>query len=147
MADWHYTSKLYTNMIHRARSALAQGGAGARIRALLWYQGESDTGSPDDASLFPSRLRELIANVRRDLLLPDLLVIQVGITIDSHPHPHLLEQVRQSQRALDIPGVYYVDAQGLPLQEDTVHLTTDAQVALGSKLAALYEQTVKKVAH
>jgi hypothetical protein len=47
------------------------------IRAVLWYQGESDTVREEDADAYKSRMENFIQNIRSDLHLPDLLVIQV----------------------------------------------------------------------
>ena len=49
-----------------------------------------------------------------------------------------LERVREAQKEIDIPNVVCVDAKGLPLQEDHLHLTTAAQVRLGQMLADAY---------
>lgn len=49
-----------------------------------------------------------------------------------------LERVREAQKEIDIPNVVCVDAKGLPLKDDHLHLTTAAQVKLGQMLADAY---------
>lgn len=49
-----------------------------------------------------------------------------------------MEVVREAQKAIDLPNVVCVDAKGLELKEDNLHLTTDAQVELGHMLADAY---------
>ena len=49
-----------------------------------------------------------------------------------------MERVREAQKEIDIPNVVCVDAKGLPLKEDHLHLTTEAQVRLGQMLADAY---------
>jgi Carbohydrate esterase, sialic acid-specific acetylesterase len=61
-------------MIDRAKVALTFGG---KIGAVLWYQGESDTMSQEDAYSYGARLKKLIIDLRVDLDLPHLLFIQV----------------------------------------------------------------------
>lgn len=49
-----------------------------------------------------------------------------------------LEKVRDVQKGIDLPNVVCVDAMGLPLQEDKLHLTTEAHIQLGLLLANCY---------
>lgn len=48
------------------------------------------------------------------------------------------EIVRKAQKGLKLPNVICVDAKGLPLEGDHLHLTTQAQVQLGKMLAQSY---------
>lgn len=50
------------------------------------------------------------------------------------------EMVRKAQLELELhlPNVTFVDAKGLPLEPDGLHLTTPAQVNLGHKLARAF---------
>ncbi|KAF7143391.1 hypothetical protein RHSIM_Rhsim05G0016100 [Rhododendron simsii] len=52
-----------------------------------------------------------------------------------------LEQVRGAQLGLDLENVKCVDAQGLELEPDNLHLTTRAEVELGMMLADSFLQT------
>lgn len=49
-----------------------------------------------------------------------------------------IEKIRQVQKGIDVPNVVCVDAKGLELKEDNLHLTTRAQVELGHMLAEAY---------
>lgn len=49
-----------------------------------------------------------------------------------------IEKVRGAQLGINLPNVVCVDAKGLPLKEDHLHLTTEAQVRLGLMLADAY---------
>lgn len=49
-----------------------------------------------------------------------------------------MEKVREAQKGIDVPNVICVDAKGLQLKEDNLHLTTEAQVQLGHMLAEAY---------
>jgi Carbohydrate esterase, sialic acid-specific acetylesterase len=46
--------------------------------------------------------------------------------------------VREAQTGVRLPNVKYVDAFGLNLESDNLHLTTQAQVQLGIMLADSY---------
>ncbi|CAD6225768.1 unnamed protein product [Miscanthus lutarioriparius] len=53
-----------------------------------------------------------------------------------------LDLVREAQKAVTLPNVKYVDAMGLPIASDHTHLTTEAQIQLGNKLAKSYLETL-----
>ncbi|KAI3664297.1 hypothetical protein L1987_70827 [Smallanthus sonchifolius] len=80
-------------------------------------------------------MENLIRNIRSDLGLPSLPIIQVVIASGDGKY---VEMVREAQKAIDMPNVVCVDAKGLELKEDHLHLTTEAQVQLGHMLADAY---------
>jgi hypothetical protein len=73
MADWAKGTDLYSDLVRRSRVALETGG---RIGAVLWYQGESDTVRWADANEYARRMAMLVRNLRADLAMPHLLLIQ-----------------------------------------------------------------------
>ena len=68
--------------------------------------------------------------------------MQVGVWIGDLPPCQYLARVREAQRQVHLSGVFLVDAMGLALQPDQLHLTTAAQVQLGKQLAEMYFATV-----
>ncbi|CAA2987620.1 probable carbohydrate esterase At4g34215 [Olea europaea var. sylvestris] len=131
--EWERGALLYENMVKRAAAAV-QGGSG-EIRAMLWYQGESDALNQHDADSYKENMEALIHNVRADLNLPSLPVIQVAIGLVKG---EFVEKIREIQKGIDLPNVVCVDAIGLKLKEDNLHLTTEAQAQLGRMLADAY---------
>ncbi|CAI9095801.1 OLC1v1031822C2 [Oldenlandia corymbosa var. corymbosa] len=75
--QWQKGTIFYDQLVNRAKAAVQNGGGNNTIEALLWYQGESDTMSQTDANLYKGRLQQFIIDLRKDLNLPDLLVIEV----------------------------------------------------------------------
>ncbi|CAI9104590.1 OLC1v1003294C1 [Oldenlandia corymbosa var. corymbosa] len=132
--EWERGAHLYDNMIKRARAAVHHDGGG-EIKAVLWYQGESDTSSQHDADCYKAKMEELIHNVRFDLNLPNLPIIQVAIASGDGKY---MEKIREAQKSIEMENVVCVDAIGLELKEDNLHLTTEAQVKLGQMLAEAY---------
>ncbi|XP_010271059.1 PREDICTED: probable carbohydrate esterase At4g34215 [Nelumbo nucifera] len=130
--EWERGKHLYDNMVRRARESVKGGG---QLKALLWYQGESDTSSQHDADSYKSNMEKFILDVRADLQSPSLPVIQVAIASGDG---RFIEKVREAQLGIKLPNVYCVDAKGLTLKEDNLHLTTEAQVLLGNMLADTY---------
>lgn len=49
-----------------------------------------------------------------------------------------MERVREAQLGMQVHNVVCVDAKGLQLKDDNLHLTTHAQVQLGHMLAHAY---------
>lgn len=131
--EWARGSFLYENMVKRAKKAVESGDG--RIRAMLWYQGESDTLSKKCVDAYRGKMEKFIDNVRQDLGLPHLPIIQVAIASGDDKY---LEKIREIQKAIDVENVVCVDAKGLELKEDHLHLTTEACVELGQMLAHAY---------
>lgn len=136
---WGKGKPLYEDMVRRAKEAVAAGGGGGggggEIGAVLWFQGESDTLSAEAAEGYKGKMEKLIEDLRSDLGLPSLPFIQVAIASGTEPW---IDKVREAQLAIDMPNVVCVDAKGLPLNEDRLHLSTRAQVLLGNMLAEAY---------
>ncbi|OMO74015.1 hypothetical protein CCACVL1_17020 [Corchorus capsularis] len=134
--EWARGEELYENMVKRSKESVKSKG---EIKALLWYQGESDTLTQEDAEAYKGNMETLIHNVREDLGLPSLPIIQVAITSGDE---RFIEIVREGQFGINLPNVLCVDAKGLPLKEDNLHLTTEAQVKLGQILADAFRTLV-----
>ncbi|CAL9106301.1 unnamed protein product [Musa textilis] len=127
--EWARGTALYDGLVRRAKAA------GGKLGAVLWYQGESDTVSREDAEAYRARMERLILHLRSDLELPGLLLIQVAI---ASGEGNFTEIVRKAQKDICLPNVACVDAKGLQLEADHLHLTTSAQVQLGEMLAGAY---------
>lgn len=132
--QWNKGGVLYENMIKRAKAAVKVGGGG-EIKALLWYQGESDTHDLKEARKYKERLEKLINNVRADLNMPSLPILEVIIESSDGP---LRDEIIKQQKAFKMPNVVKVDSHGLGLNKDKIHLNTEAEVQMGKRLAAAY---------
>jgi hypothetical protein len=144
LREWELPDgKLGQRAVARARAALHAAGAGGDcapgLACLLFYQGETDAMEAADAATWGARFARWVAAVREQLQAPELPVGVVAITAALAACPHL-EAVRAAQ--LHVPAVvprsFVVDAHGLALQADGLHLTTEAQVALGELLARAF---------
>lgn len=129
--EWARGTSLYESLVRRARAAETAG----RLAAVLWYQGESDTVAREDAEAYGGRMERLIRDMRADLFSPELPLIQVAL---ASGEGQFTEVVRQAQKGIKLANVACVDGRGLPLEEDHLHLTTQAQVKLGKMLAEAY---------
>ncbi|TVT97052.1 hypothetical protein EJB05_57719 [Eragrostis curvula] len=130
---WDRGQPLYEAAVARARAAVDAGGG--TLGAVLWFQGESDTIELADATAYGGRMERLVNDFRADLGVPNLLFIQVGLASGEGNYTDI---VREAQRNIKVPNVILVDAMGLPLRDDELHLSTEAQLQLGDMLAQAY---------
>lgn len=136
--QWAPGAELFTRMVSRTHAALSAAAPGATLRALLWYQGESDAINKERATEYEAKLRALLRSYREALQAPGLPILMVLIHCTNVDKIPFVDTVRAAQSAVaeSEPGLIVVDARGLPLsKEDGVHLTAEAQLELGSKLA------------
>lgn len=139
MIDWSPDAsreRLYGSCLARVREASKRG----RPRALLWYQGESDTRRGDDVAAWPDRLATLVDALRRDLGAPDLAVVVVRlppIASDVMVEQRLAywDDLRRVQASLRLRCASVLDVPTAGYQPDGVHLSTASQLALGRSLA------------
>ncbi|XP_024971133.1 probable carbohydrate esterase At4g34215 [Cynara cardunculus var. scolymus] len=127
--EWSRGGRLYNGLVRRAAVAVEGGG---EIRAVLWFQGERDTVNRSDAESYKEKLQRLFMDLRADLKSPLLPVIQVALASGEGAY---VEMVREAQHGIELPNVITVDAKGLELQPDGLHLSTHAQVRVGEMLA------------
>ncbi|XP_057794422.1 probable carbohydrate esterase At4g34215 [Salvia miltiorrhiza] len=134
ISEWRRGGRLYRQLMARAQAAVH--GGGGLIRGLLWYQGESDTTNHEDARLYKRRLLRFFNDLRSDLLSPVLPVIQVALASGSGPYVDVIRKAQlELELELELPNLRCVDARGLQLEPDGLHLSTRAQVRLGHMLA------------
>ncbi|KAK6939657.1 Sialate O-acetylesterase domain [Dillenia turbinata] len=141
IAEWARGGFLYNQMAKRAKAAFLDGGT---IRAILWYQGESDTVTKEEADRYGERLERFIDDVRSDLQLPTIPFIQVALATAMGPY---IDIVRGAQLGMDLPNVQCVDAKGLALEPDQLHLSTPSQVKLGEMLGDAFVGTISSPLH
>jgi hypothetical protein len=145
LCEWELPDgPLGARAVARALAALAAPCAPgpARLAGALFYQGETDAGSEQDAASWGERFVRLAGALRAALHAPELPFAVVAITTArSLPTCAHVEQVRAAQLALPgvLPCCCVVDADGLALQPDGLHLTAAAAVELGQRLAAAWQ--------
>jgi Carbohydrate esterase, sialic acid-specific acetylesterase len=124
---------LYGSMLLQVQRA-----GGGRVKGVLWWQGESDAGSPSYAQVFPV----FIAAVRDDLHQPDLPFYFVQITRlvygRADVDPKGRNPVREVQRLIParVPHTAVVSAIDLEL-DDLGHVGTHGLKRLGRRLALI----------
>jgi sialate O-acetylesterase len=128
---------LYGAMLERIRRA------GARLRGVLWYQGESDTDELADAQSYAERFDRWIAALRADTGMPGLpvVVVQLARVLPPSTRPGRLigwDHVKEALGTLPqrTPATAVTSAVDLPLT-DSIHVSTAGLIRLGRRLARL----------
>lgn len=134
--SWAQSTARSTNYGHawaRIRQALLR--PNVSLRALVWYQGESDTGVLADAETYATRCQALFDDLRADLAMPDLPIIVVRIRSD-HPGTYVAEvRAQQALLAQASPPQIVIDApEGPGTLFDSTHLNAMGQNALADLL-------------
>ena len=55
-----------------------------------------------------------------------------------------IEQVREAQLGVNLPNVITIDAKGLPLQPDGLHLTAEGAIRVGEMLANAFLKSISR---
>ena len=128
---------LYGSFVKRAKAAETMG----NIEGFLWFQGEADARRASDSVRRPvgdrwhEGFERLVADVRKDLELPNLPVVyaQIGTHKNPRAYPHW-DLVKESQTKAVIPVSTMITTDDLELI-DRVHFTSDAYIEIGRRFA------------
>lgn len=132
---------LYGSCLARAKEAARHG----RIRAFVWYQGESDTGSLAAAEAWPAKFQALVRALRRDLGQPRLPVVYTQLATvgpELGGPPPGWNRLKQLQATLKIPLAVMVKSDDLKVF-DGIHLDTASQMKLGRRYALALHRMLK----
>ena len=134
LSAWHpERGPLFRNLLDMARAA------GGEVKGMVWYQGETDA-EPGTAEDYLERFMASVTGWRKALARPDLpiLTVQLARYRSERPGEEDLQwsQVREAQRqaALRDGRIFVMPALDLPL-DDTIHIGTEGNATLGSRLA------------
>ncbi len=134
LEQWKKGQELYNNAVARAREAMKSG----TMKGVLWHQGESDSGSEEAAATYGSRFKQMIADLREELTVPDLPVVvgTLGDFVQSAQNCSFAERVNQEIEHIPelVPFTGCAYSKGLKNQ-DEVHFTSEAQRELGRRYA------------
>jgi hypothetical protein len=136
-------SKPYDAAIQRIRAATAAG----EFKALLWHQGENDSGAaatPD----YEARLTALIGRLRAEVKNPTLPVLigQLGRFADA-PWSESRTKIDAVHRKLarELRNVVFVSSDGLVHKGDRVHFDSASARELGRRYAEAYRTITQKI--
>ena len=112
---------------------IAKAGQGAGV--FLWYQGESNTGDPQQVATYASELKMLVARVRRQAGNEKMTAVIVQLGAFTRDEERDFPGLREAQRQFVIAdgNALLVPALGRPLK-DTVHLNNAGYRELGREI-------------
>ncbi|MFD2832950.1 sialate O-acetylesterase [Gramella sp. AN32] len=121
----------YESIVNRTKNAL-KNNPELSLDAILWHQGESNSGNPSN---YLENLRTLIEDLRTDFDLPNLPVIvgQLGMWRDHYSEIRGLIRTIPSQ----IPNTFLVSSEGLT-NKDKAHFDTKSYKEFGKRYANIY---------
>lgn len=126
---------LFGSCVNRIKTVSPANGT---LRAVLFWQGGSDAIREETAVRWKEDFTTFVAELRREMNAPDLPVIMIMLGKKMVPHKFAYwEIVREQQRAVNIPGVIKIEADGYERREDGIHFTTKSQLEFGAVLAGL----------
>lgn len=124
-------ASLYGSMLRRFHAA------GGKIKGMLWYQGESDSGA-EDAPVFQKKFERFVMEVRKDFGQPDLpfYYVQLGrLTSPALPGWNVVQEA-QRLAELNLANAGMVAAIDNEL-DDGIHVGAQSLKLLGRRLARL----------
>ncbi len=139
---WQPGRAFYTNAIFRAQKALADAPPDtARIKGVLWLQGESDATEARYAA-YEGKLSTLVQSLRTDLNEPELpfIACTIGSFITSPSYPRVSE-INNILLSLPERELHTACADARDLTGhigDNMHYNTDSQILIGGRYANAY---------
>jgi hypothetical protein len=135
LSRWSKGGDLYENAVRRARLAMQDG----TLMGALWHQGESDSGRPETAETYATRLAKMIEDLRADLRSSDLPFVagRLGEFYVRARGKPLAQTVDAALEDLptQVEHTGCAGAQGLDHKGDGVHFSADALRELGKRYA------------
>lgn len=127
MNRWIPEGDLYQRCLNRIGSA--------KPDVIVFYQGESDAES-DHPEPWAEEFTHYVLAMRR--LYPDIPVLFAQIH-SLPPEFPFASWIKQQQTQVVLPRVKMVWTDDLPTHPDGVHLTDQAYITLGERMAAIYQ--------
>jgi hypothetical protein len=164
MDQWAQGGKLYSRLVGDFKEA-QRSVPDAKIAAMLWHQGESDSDTVEVAEAYQAKFIEFIQAVRNEIQEPDLLFIygqiNPGPFFCGRPRFLHADIVRKAQAELTLRNTLMIttddceknayvagaartrEDQRIAKNKDDVHYSATGQIKLGNRFAVTYLKIVK----
>ncbi len=131
----------YRNAVLHTRNAMKDG----TLKVILWHQGESDM--VDDTPEYHGKLKQLIADLRKDFGNPDLPFVLGEVpafsrNVATPGYTNVTQAIRRIPA--EVPNTALVSAEGLTDNGDRLHISTESQIEFGKRYFAAYTALVQK---
>jgi hypothetical protein len=138
LQEWVPGSTHYNNAVERTKAALAAAGPGARLRGILWHQGEADASDEERAVTYRLRFAKVIAALRKDLGAEAVPVVvgQLGEFVSDKSYSQLGRiNTELATIPLHVPLSAFVSSRGLKDKGDALHFDTPSLKEFGRRYA------------
>lgn len=150
--QWKPGSYLYNFMVKQTRKAMAAAPKKARLRGMIWVQGESDAMVDEaTAAAYGANFEDFVHQARSDLSGEDgeltVILAVMSVTRREVMFPYI-QTVRNQQLFVRLPDVVKVDMEGWDYITDRdhgdqwIHLTKRGECGLGILMAYSYKEEV-----
>lgn len=130
----------FMKTIELARAALKADGHTAKLRGLIWHQGESD--AKQSTEKHEARLKEFVKRVREDVGVPHLPVV-LGQVFDNGKRDKVRAAIKNASEADPLVGL--VSAEGTTTWDPGTHFDAKSQLLLGDRFASEMLKLLKAV--
>ncbi|MDN3688539.1 sialate O-acetylesterase [Cyclobacterium jeungdonense] len=132
---------IYDRMTEDLKSAiklLEEENFKVNVRGFIWIQGETDAGNENTAKEYHANLREMINDLRRNVINEPNLKIILGVD-EQHPFVKERPVVVEAQKKLaaEDSTIAFTSMKGLS-KADATHLTPEGLVAHGKRIFDAY---------
>eukprot|EP00292_Cryptomonas_paramecium_P005928 CAMPEP_0113699286 /NCGR_PEP_ID=MMETSP0038_2-20120614/23217_1 /TAXON_ID=2898 /ORGANISM="Cryptomonas paramecium" /LENGTH=388 /DNA_ID=CAMNT_0000622615 /DNA_START=1 /DNA_END=1167 /DNA_ORIENTATION=- /assembly_acc=CAM_ASM_000170 len=134
---WRPGAVLFNRLIAQVRAGVriaSENGRNAKVRGILFYQGESDACQEDLAEYYRTFLQDFLRGIRREFGA-DVPIVICLISGSEYRLP-FKAAVRKAQISAPefCTALNFVDTEDLEFQDDGLHLTSGSQHILGGDL-------------
>ncbi len=137
LAEWQPGTTHFTNAVARVKAALAAA-PGARLRGILWHQGEADAGDEERALTYRVRWLKMMTALRKELGAEDVPVVvgELGRFVEKGKYPYW-DRVNEELALLPLraPHVGWVSSEGLRDKGDLLHFDSESLAEFGRRYA------------
>ena len=135
---WMPEVDLYKNAVSTTRRALSEG----TLRGILWHQGESDSGNPEEAENYGKRFQKMVTCMRMDLSSGDVPVLtgELGSFLHNKEGYESFKVINQQFIELKkiLPSYACVSSSGLSDNGDKLHFNSESLRVFGLRYAIKY---------
>lgn len=165
MDKWAPGGKLYTRLMTASQDA-ARNAPNAKLAAMLWHQGESDSDAKEVAEAYYGKMIKFVESVRKDTNNPNLLFIlgQINPAKSYCGRPRFLHAdiVKKAQAELKVANTVMIKTDDcemnpyhwgfttpkekrIPENEDNIHYSGKGQIKMGRRFAKAYLENRKNI--
>ena len=137
--EWQPNARHYKAAVARMKIAMKNG----KLKAILWHQGESNSGNAEKIAAYPELFRNMISSLRKELGAESVPVLigELG-----HYKANYFSFNKILPRVVaETPQSALVTAEGLFSKNDIVHFDRDSLLTFGARYFEALEKLCKGV--